>query len=273
MKKFIKKIKLIRRLYDIYIASRYFNHKYFQIIKWAFNSNEDTNYTYNLSNKNKLELLKLFEIIFKNINYEEIKYYLDEIENDHDIIKDIKTRILNSKYKNFTDLEVNFSRRLGWYICVRILKPKTVVETGVDKGLGSLVITKALMKNKEDGCSGYYYGTDINPDAGYLFSGNYKKFGKILYGDSIKSLKKIEKEIDLFINDSDHSADYEYSEYQTIRNKLSKNAIILVDNSHVTDRLLKFSIENKRNYIIFKEEPLNHWYPGAGIGISYPRNK
>jgi hypothetical protein len=29
--------------------------------------------------------------------------------------------------------------------------------------------------------------------------------------------------------------------------------------------------ENGRRFLFFKEEPAQHWYPGAGIGFSYPR--
>lgn len=75
--------------------------------------------------------------------------------------------------------------------------------------------------------------------------------------------------MDLFINDSDHSSDYEYKEYQVIRDKLSSNAVILGDNSHVTESLSRFSHESGRQFLFFKEIPANHWYPGAGIGISF----
>jgi hypothetical protein len=73
----------------------------------------------------------------------------------------------------------------------------------------------------------------------------------------------------LFINDSDHSADYEYAEYEVINPKLSQSAIILGDNSHVTDKLSLFSRLQARNYVFFSEKPDQHWYPGAGIGISF----
>ena len=147
------------------------------------------------------------------------------------------------------------------------------METGVDKGLGAVVLCSAILKNKEEGFPGKYYGTDINDQAGYLLNDKYKSVGKIIYGDSIISLKNFDKTIDVFINDSDHSGNYEYQEYLTIKNKLSTKAIILGDNSHATDKLLKFSIENERNFILFREEPKNHWYPGAGIGISFPNKK
>ena len=63
---------------------------------------------------------------------------------------------------------------------------------------------------------------DINYEAGYLLDEKYKSVGEIIYGDSIVSLNKFDKKIDLFINDSDHSPSYEYQEYQTIKNKLNK---------------------------------------------------
>ena len=135
--------------------------------------------------------------------------------------------------------------------------------------MGSGLLCSALLKNKEEGFEGFFYGTDINPEAGYLLSGIYSEVGKILYGDSIKTLSQFNEKIDLFINDSDHSADYEYREYITVKDKISEHAVILGDNSHVSDKLAIFSNETKRNFLFFREEPSGHWYPGAGIGISF----
>ncbi len=56
---------------------------------------------------------------------------------------------------------------------------------------------------------------DVN--AGWLFREPYSTFGKILYGDSIESLKNFKEPIDLFINDSDHDPEYEYREYESIK--------------------------------------------------------
>ena len=111
----------------------------------------------------------------------------------------------------------------------------------------------------------------IEPKAGYLLSGDYANYGHILYGDSIESLKSFDGMIDLFVNDSDHSEDYEAEEYDIIENKLSVNAIVLGNNSHCTDKLLEFSLKAKSHFLFFQEKPYNHWYPGAGIGISFMR--
>jgi hypothetical protein len=127
------------------------------------------------------------------------------------------------------------------------------------------------MRNKAEGFDGKYIGTDKDPNAGFLFTKPYSDFGKIFYGDSIESLKAIQ-DIDLFINDSDHSADYEYHEYLTIAANLTPNAIILGDNSHISDSLRRFSEERHRHFLFFPEKPKDHWYPGAGIGISFRPN-
>jgi hypothetical protein len=82
------------------------------------------------------------------------------------------------------------------------LKPGLVVETGVDKGLGSVVLASALRRNRAEGFPGEYLGNDINPHAGFLLQETYALGGCIAIGDSIEMLKKLEANIDLFINDS-----------------------------------------------------------------------
>jgi predicted O-methyltransferase YrrM len=149
------------------------------------------------------------------------------------------------------------------------MKPKVVVETGVDKGLGSIVLCAALLRNRSEGHDGQYYGTDLNPKAGYLLCGKYSEVGKVLYGDSLESLRAMKNTIDIFINDSDHSATYEAAEYEAIVPLLSEASIILGDNSHVTPALLNFSRLHQRKFLFWKEEPINHWYPGGGIGFSF----
>jgi hypothetical protein len=55
--------------------------------------------------------------------------------------------------------------------------------------------------------------------------------------------------------------------------RLSPRAVILGDNSHATDSLLDYSRKAGREFIFFDERPADHWYPGAGIGISVPHTE
>lgn len=251
-------------------ALRYFYKPLHNLVKWLFKSKETTNFTYDLEENNKRYLASLIADILK-IEFHTVLAYIREIEEDAELKRHIAYMTASSNLAFMADKEVQFGRRIGWYAFARALKPKIIIETGVDKGLGACVLTAALKRNKEEGHEGKYYGTDIDPKAGYLLSGGYADHGSILYGDSIESLTKFNGTIDLFINDSDHSADYEAEEYETVANKLSEHAIILGDNSHCTDKLLNFSLKTNRHFIFFQEKPSDHWYPGAGIGICFNR--
>lgn len=239
-----------------------------RMLRWLWTSRESTNFTYHLTSDN-LAYLAVVTAAATARPVAEIERYFMELQNNNELREHLIAATRRSPRNFLADNEIRYARRIGWYAFVRALKPKVVIETGVDKGLGSCVLAAALKRNAEEGHPGRYYGTDINPDAGYLFSGSYRQFGEIVYGDSIASLSAFTEQIDLFINDSDHSADYEAREYDTIVSKLSPDAVILGDNAHCNNRLLDFSSQQGRQFIFFREVTADHWYPGAGIGISY----
>lgn len=257
-------------LFRAKICLGYYQKPLINLVKWLFLSKEISNYTYDLDETNKRYLASMIADI-TNQKFNKIMAYINEIESDTELRAHISKATIKSPYAFMADKNVYFGRRVGWYAFARAIKPKIIVETGVDKGLGSCVLTAALRRNSQEGCEGKYYGTDINPNAGYLLSGDYLNYGNILYGDSIESLQKLDSDIDLFINDSDHSEEYEAEEYKTVSNKLSEFAIILGDNSHCTDKLLQFSLDMNRKFFFFQERPKEHWYSGGGIGISFKR--
>ena len=239
-----------------------------QVLRWLFTSREKTNLTYRLSAAN-MEYLSTAVSTVTGVSVEEAKAFIDEIESDEELRAHIREATLASSRRYSCDIEARYGRRTGWYAVVRAVKPKVVVETGVDKGLGSCVLAAALLKNRDEGHDGHLYGTDIDTGAGFLLCGRYAEVGEVLYGDSIESLAALEETIDVFVNDSDHSTDYERREYETVSEKLSYNAVILGDNAHVTDKLFRFAQRSGRKFLYFGELPVDHWYPGGGIGFAY----
>jgi hypothetical protein len=113
------------------------------------------------------------------------------------------------------------------------------------------------------------YGLDINPHAGFLFKEPYSHYGRILYGNSLATLQAFYETIDIFIHDSNHDPVYERSEYEAVRDKLSKQAFLISDNAHVTLELEIFAERTGRQYLYFQEKPQAHFYPGAGIGLAF----
>lgn len=239
-------------------------------IRWVPMKTEYSNFYYSITEANRGDLANLISVI-SNIPATEIENYFEEIENNAEVNE--KLRMFKDSDSNLRDSQLALGRRIGWYALVRALKPKVVVETGVHHGLGALTLISALRKNIEDGFAGHYFGTDISLSAGGLVKGSLGSVGEILYGDSLESLTKLQdKSIDLFINDSDHSVEYEAKEYELLLAKGSESLVILGDNSHATSALREFSRRNERDFIFFKEIPVNHFYPGAGIGFSFIRH-
>ena len=248
-------------------AFTYFAPALKNIYSWLYKSREDSNFTYDLTDQNK-DYVASFVSAITNCSLSQVRSYIAELDGDLALREHVRSAVIRFG-DGAMDPDARYGRRIGWYAFVRASKPKVIIETGVDKGLGSCVLTSALLKNQSEGHPGYYYGTDINPNAGYLFQGVYRTVGTILYGDSIASLQQFNQPIDLFINDSDHSADYEKREYEIVQSKLSNKALILADNSHVTNCLCKFAEQTGRKFLFFQEKPKEHWYPGAGIGVAF----
>jgi hypothetical protein len=146
----------------------YFLSSLLSIIVWLLNSKEFTNFTYDLTPINKRYLASLIaDLVGKP--YKEIMAYLNELEGGEGLRNHIRTVTQASDQKYLADEDVYYGRRLGWYAIVRTVKPKIIVETGCDKGLGSCVLIAALIKNQTNGYARYHDGTDINPDAGFFY--------------------------------------------------------------------------------------------------------
>lgn len=231
-------------------------------VKWLFRSREFANFTYDLTPANKNHLA-WFIAGFCNVSVQEIERYFLELESNVHLRQHIATQLLMNRRGNEIDGEAFFGRRLGWYAIVRATKPDVVVETGTEKGLGSLVLAEALLKNG----AGRLITIDIEPQSGLLIGGVWAAVIEQVVEDSLVALSEI-RNIDLFIHDSDHSADHEERELESVIPHLSADGIVLSDNSHITSVLAEWSVKHNRHFSFFAEKLLNHWYRGAGIGIS-----
>lgn len=250
------------------IAARFLAGQTKMTLTWLARDRETSNYTYPLHPLNE-KYLAAFLAEVTGSSCQEILGYIDELKNDHGLASHIASLTARHPRRAISNSAIQYCKRLGWYALVRALKPGLVIETGVDKGLGSCVLSSALLRNQSEGFAGRYIGTDINPHAGFLYKAPYSDVGKILFGDSITTLKSLPGPIDLFINDSDHSHEYEAREYVTISGKLSERAVIVGDNSHVSKSLVEFAERSGRSFLFWKEQPSGHWYPGAGMGVAF----
>jgi hypothetical protein len=235
---------------------------------WLFNSREHHNYTYDLTTRNR-EHLAWFLSSVTNVAAGDFRRWLEEVEHDDALRATLAKGVATSSRRGLADKAVRYGRRIGWYACVRALKPSHVVESGIDKGLGSCLIAAALMRNAEEGHHGRLSALDINPDAGYLIQGGYRDFVDIVRGDSLQTIPALTVPVDLFIHDSWHSTEHEAAEFTLVEDKLAESAVLLTDNAAETDVLVRHAEKTGRRFLYFQELPERHWHPGDGTGIAW----
>lgn len=232
-------------------------------VRWLVGSREYTNFTFELTSLNR-EHLAWWVAEVTGCTVAEARTWMKELEDDEALRMHIRSSTLQSDRRGLADADARFGKRAGWYAIVRALKPDHVVETGTDKGLGSVVIASALIRNG----SGRLTTIDVNPVSGYLISELYSVVVDRLIGDSPPLLREC-KSVDLFLHDSLHTPEHELAEYLAVNESLSDSAVVLSDNAHGTDVLLRWAERTGRSFLFFAEMPANHWYPGGGIGAAW----
>ncbi|MGC4849911.1 O-methyltransferase [Micromonospora sp. DT15] len=237
--------------------------------RWLLTSREHHNYTYDLTSLSRNHLAWFVSVVC-DIPVKQVRAYLSEIESDDDLRQHLLAAIAASDRRGLADKEIRYARRIGWYAIVRATRPTHVVETGVDKGLGSVVLASALLRNAQEGHPGRVTSLDINPEAGYLARvAPWSEVVDLVIGDSIASIGALDRPVDLFLHDSDHSRAHEKREFDAVEPKLAPGAILLTDNVTSTNVLAEHAERTGRRFLAYRETPANHWYPGDGIGVAW----
>ena len=237
--------------------------------RWLFTSREHHNYTYELTKLSRDHLAWYVSVVC-DAPVGQIRSYFAELEGDETLRSHIERATAASARRGLADREVRYARRIGWYAIVRAARPGHVVETGVDKGLGTCVLASALLRNAADGAPGRLTSLDINPDAGYLAMAEpWSSVVDLVIGDSIGSIGALDRPVDLFLHDSDHSVGHERREFAAVEPKLAPGALLLTDNVTVTNVLAEHAERTGRRFLTYRETPARHWFPGDGIGVAW----
>lgn len=237
-------------------------------VKWLVSSREHHNYTYDLTSRNR-EHLAWYLTQVTGSKVFDTRRWLAEAEEDGVLRTTLAHGVATSNRRGLADKRIRYGRRIAWYACVRALKPKHVVETGVDKGHGSCLIAAALLRNAQEGHPGRLSALDINPDAGYLIRDRYRDVVDLVIGNSLESIPRLTEPVDFFIHDSWHSVEHEEAEFLLVEDRLSPSAVLLTDNAADTDVLVRHAEKTGRRFLYFQEIPDQHWFPGEGTGIAW----
>ena len=232
---------------------------------WLVRGRETHNFSYDLDPLNR-DQLGWFVSAVTGAEIGQVRSWMQELEEDKKLTDELTRRLSSNPRRRICATEPHWARRLGWYALVRAAQPESIVETGTHLGLGSCVIAAALLRNGH----GRLTTIDVDPDAGYLIGEPWASVIDRRIGDSAALLAGL-KDVDMFLHDSLHTYDHETRELATVEANLRPNAIVLSDNAHESSALADWAERTGRNYLFFKEQPSDHWWPGDGIGAAWAR--
>jgi hypothetical protein len=159
-----------------------------------------------------------------------------ELASDRDFLEGL--RLDYDRLRSDSPVPFSVGRLKVWYVLVRLLRPNVVIETGVHDGLSSALILRALERNQR----GLLVSIDlpsvelpIGVDGpGWLVPASLRARWILRLGDSRKLLPALAREyapVEMFIHDSDHAAEFQRFEYETVRAFLGGAGLLLTDDA------------------------------------------
>jgi predicted O-methyltransferase YrrM len=234
-------------------------------VRYFLFDRELDNFTYELSNE--VELAQFMARVLA-IDVDIASRYIQELQSDSGLRQAVNERLSSVPARNRS---MPYGRRLGWYVVVRARKPRVIVETGIHDGLGSLVLLRAAERNRAEGITSDVLSFDIRSDVGWLIPDRLRSYHEIHIGDARRILAHAlaGRRVDMFIHDSDHAYVNETREFETVLPLANEGAVLISDNAHAGTAFEDFCLRHGMPFEFFREIPRKHFYPGAGIGITF----
>ena len=210
-----------------------------QILQAKYQSWQDSKQPkFNYVNKQS-PLDEILKSLFSEESYsiEDLRLATEKLQNHAtNFFNKLKNETYPSKKKPYPlDYTLDNQSGLFLYILCKILKPKTVVETGVAYGLSSMYILQALYENK----NGTLYSIDslFSPwqskeMIGSAIPSHLYKNWKLILGSSSEKLNETLSSldsIDIFFHDSLHSYKNMKFEFNTAWPFINKNGFLISD--------------------------------------------
>lgn len=230
-------------------------------VRWGIRCRDPDVRGYRTDKLNQYELCSVISFVSRR-SLTEILAYNQEIQSDGLLENHIRAAVSQTPEKWSSDADYQLGRRLSYYLLVRALRPRFVVEAGVDRGLGALVISRALERNAAEGAAGDYLG--LEADGGkdpFLYARYPGKIGTVVRGDSATEVARLKKKIDLFIHDTCTEPTHVKEQIGAVRHALANDGVVVT--SWLLDGFVDFAMEDGRRFLTHKDQPLEHWYDGS----------
>lgn len=234
-----------------------------QIFPWVVRSREYVNFTYDTTDLSQYALCAMAAQV-AGVDIQQCRTYVRELLEDQELAGYLREQTEKSDRKWSSDAEFRPGKRLFYYVMVRARKPQQVVEAGVDKGLGAVIISKALQKNRDEGFAGEYTGIEFNTTQSCaLYTAYPRRSGTLVYGSSPDVVRAFPQPINLFIHDTLNESGHVQKQFDALLGRLAPDGVVLAP--WTTQQLMDIATANGKRFLSHHEETKNHWYAGARL--------
>jgi Methyltransferase domain len=228
---------------------------------------EVDNFTYELENP---EELAPFLAAALGQPLDRVETFLAEAAHDPELNSELTRRV---RWRFDTKRRLPLGRRVLWYATVRLLRPGLVIETGVQEGLGSLVLLRALERNRLEGAPGRLISFDKLAGAGWLVPERLREGWRFVDESTETGLEPVlaGEQVDLLISDSGGSYERERAEYGAALRHAGPEIVLGAGSGNQTTALPEVASANGMEYHYFLERPRRHFFAGTGVAIARRR--
>jgi len=232
-------------------------------LRFVFFDPEFDNFTYELANEPEL-----LDFLAKMLDIERsrVAEYLAETRTDPGLTTELWRRLRwRFDYKHRPPL----GRRATCYLLTRILQPQLVVETGVQDGLGSLAVLRALAHNADEGRPGRLVSVDTLPTAGWLVPDCEREAWQLLIGSSDQVLPGAlgTERLGLFLQDTGADLELARRELEIALGNATEDAVFISQTQRPA--LAAICDERGMSYGEFWHRPRDHVFSGTITGFGH----
>jgi predicted O-methyltransferase YrrM len=232
--------------------------------RYLLHSRELTNFTYELRNEAELATLVAGAL---GARPNEAAGYLDELRADSELIESLNSALRSNRRRDDVAL---LGKRRALYAMVRTARPKVVVEAGINDGLSTAVLLRALQRNEAQGYAGKLLSFDIDPASGWLVGeqlrrGRYQQH----IGDIVELLPVAlrDLEVDMFVHDTLKAPEHERFELELAAEHGAERLILYTDDDSVTGVLRAICADRGGRSSFLQEQPDRHFWRGNLLGF------
>lgn len=245
-----------------YSKSRVLDRHSLRYILW---DPEVESHTYEATN---VEELAQFCAHSFGFDLEDARRWIEETRTEPELTTRLRER---TKRRFDYKTQPPIAQRLLWWVVVRGLRPRFVVETGVYDGLGTIVLLAALERNaQEGGPDARLVGIDSDPNAGWLVPENLTHRWEKVVGMTTDVLEEAiaGREVDLFLHDTPHIEAVQEHEFGTALAHAAPRLVIIDGGGGQTPTLARLASGHGSEERIWVPVADGHPYRPTGVGIA-----